>query len=316
MPLGLHGLAEEDEADDDERHGEVDDAQADLGFEMPLVRADVLIGVGVVQPVADDLAEDDGDDGGEVEEADLLGAEAVEGGHEDGEGGVDADGPGEGEGVEEARDEDGGLEDHRDGAPAGLGEGVAQVAGFELGGAEEAGGARAGRGLGGGGDGAVVVGFLEEEGDEEQREDVHGEVHPEGDGPGLGGEHERGEEGPGVGRDDDEGGPDVDLARALVEEEDVLDEHEAAGLRDGRGEAVEDARGREGVEAGGAGAPGGRGGRAEEEPEHDGQPAKVRTEEDHHDTAGAEHEDVAGLGVVDVIGGGVPLAGVVSCKLE
>ncbi len=77
------------------------------------------------------------------------------------------------------------------------------------------------------------------------------------------------------GTNHEEGRPDVDLAGALVEEEHVLDEHEAGDLGHGAEEAVQDARRHERVEGRGAGTPGGCGRGHDEEPEHDGQTADV-----------------------------------------
>ena len=99
VPAALEALADEHEADDHERQREEDGAQAHLGLEVAAVRADVLPRDGVVEPVARQLGQDDSDDGREVEEADLLGAEAVEGRDEDGERRVDADDPGKGLGT-------------------------------------------------------------------------------------------------------------------------------------------------------------------------------------------------------------------------
>lgn len=62
----------------------------------------------------------------------MFGTEIVEGSDDDGEGGVDADGPGEGEEKVGARDEDGGLDDCFGRTDHGLPEGIAQMAGPEL----------------------------------------------------------------------------------------------------------------------------------------------------------------------------------------
>lgn len=74
----FEGEAQADQAGEHERGREPDGAQAGLGLEVAGVRADVLVGDHVVDPVARDLAQQGGDDGREVEEADLLGAEVVE----------------------------------------------------------------------------------------------------------------------------------------------------------------------------------------------------------------------------------------------
>ena len=95
-PGSRQALADEHKADNHEGHGEGDGAQAHLGLKVAPVGADVLLGKVVVQPVADDLTEQNGDDGGEVKVADLQDPEAVEGPDKDGEGRVYADYPGEG----------------------------------------------------------------------------------------------------------------------------------------------------------------------------------------------------------------------------
>jgi hypothetical protein len=107
----LEAEAEEHEPGQHERGGEVDSGEADLGLEVPGVAADVACCDEVVEPVAGELAQQCGDDGREVEEADLLRAEVVERGEEDGKRGVDADDPGEGEKVVDGGDEDGGAGD-------------------------------------------------------------------------------------------------------------------------------------------------------------------------------------------------------------
>jgi hypothetical protein len=96
MPSIFHALAKDDETNNDQRHGEVDDAEADLGFEAPFVGADVLLGVGIVQPVADNLSEKNGDKGCKIEEASLSRSETIEVGHKDGKGCVNADSPSKG----------------------------------------------------------------------------------------------------------------------------------------------------------------------------------------------------------------------------
>lgn len=63
--------------------------------------------------------------------------------------------------------------------------------------------------------------------------------------------------------------PDVDLSSTLVEKEHVLYEDQAVDLRHGRKEAVEDARGLEGLEVTGPGAPSCGGECDDEKVEHD-----------------------------------------------
>ena len=94
----LQGLPDDDEARNHEEGGDVVCGQAGFGAEDAGVGADVAVGHEVVEEVAEDLAERDGDDGGQVDEADGFGAEAVAAGHlrrfeQDGRGDVDAHGP-------------------------------------------------------------------------------------------------------------------------------------------------------------------------------------------------------------------------------
>ena len=85
--------AKRDETGDHEWGADECGAEADFGFEMAMMGVDVASSDEVVEPVASDLTQDGGDDGCDVEEADLFGAEVVEWGEEDGERGVDHDGP-------------------------------------------------------------------------------------------------------------------------------------------------------------------------------------------------------------------------------
>jgi hypothetical protein len=65
----LEREAEQDQSCDHERRAEPDDSEARFGLEPARVPAHVPARKEVVQPVADGLAEDGSDDGGEVEEA-------------------------------------------------------------------------------------------------------------------------------------------------------------------------------------------------------------------------------------------------------
>ena len=96
------------------------------------VAGDIAFRNEIVEPVADELAEQGSDNRREVEEADGFRPKAVEGGEEDGEGGVDAYYPGEGQEVIEGGDEDRRTGDNFYGAHHSLEESVAEVTGLPL----------------------------------------------------------------------------------------------------------------------------------------------------------------------------------------
>lgn len=223
------------------------------------------------------------DDGREVEVADLQGPEVVERREEDGQRGVDPDDPREREHVVRRRQQDRGLHNDLDYPHASLWEGVAHMAGAELRDTEHAGDSTAQGWLFCGRDASVVVRLVDKEHGEEQDGARLSRVHPEGGRPRLEGRHEGREERAHVGAHDEEGRPDVDLARALVEEEHVLDKHHPAALGDGREEAIEDACAHEGLEGIGTCAPcsGSKG--HDEEVESHWETSKVRRE---HDSCG------------------------------
>jgi len=120
----LEGEAEEDEAGDEEGGGDPEGPEARFGLETGAVAALVEGANCVVEIVAGGFAEDGGDDGGEVEVAwrmelmmrmidwgkrgekerkrgitYLFRTEVIERSEEDGQGGVDADDPGEGKDI-------------------------------------------------------------------------------------------------------------------------------------------------------------------------------------------------------------------------
>lgn len=101
--------------------------------------------------------------------------------------------------VKETDQEDSGLKQDADDAPARLTRRVPEVARLPLRQTRDAGDAVAEGGLLGGGDGAVVVGLPDDGDDQDESQGGHGEVYPEGRRPRLGGRLECGEEGPHVG---------------------------------------------------------------------------------------------------------------------
>lgn len=168
MPHLLQANARQHDAEDHERCGEVDGDQAGLGFEtagafrIPRPRR-------VVDPMTSNLAEDGGHERREIEEAQIPWGEVVElgVGEEDRDLSVEADDPGEGEDVIAEAEEDGELDDGKEGAHECSGEGDALLAGLPLLDTDNSHEARFAGGLVHGGDGAVVVGFVHEAEDEE-----------------------------------------------------------------------------------------------------------------------------------------------------
>lgn len=69
MVAVLEGKSDEDEACQHKWRGEGNDQEAGFGLEAPAVPGAVETSDGIVEVVADNFAEDGGDDGGEVEEA-------------------------------------------------------------------------------------------------------------------------------------------------------------------------------------------------------------------------------------------------------
>lgn len=126
---------------------------------------------------------------------DLLGTEVVERGEEDGEGGVDADDPGEGEEVVKDGEEHWQTDDHLKGAFHGSEEGAALASTsplFDAYHAQEAG--PAGRLLAYG-DAPVIEGLVEKEDDGDEAQTRLDAVQPERPLPFLRGDDESGEEG-------------------------------------------------------------------------------------------------------------------------
>lgn len=79
----LEGETQADETGDHERGRDPNGLQPDLGLEVTFMFVDVTRGDEVVEPVAADLAQQGGHDGGEVKVADLEGTKVVKGREED-----------------------------------------------------------------------------------------------------------------------------------------------------------------------------------------------------------------------------------------
>ena len=148
---------------------------------------------------------------------------------------------------------------------------------------------------------------------------VHGKDQEEADagqdgadakGPAPGGarDDKGGDEGAKIGAEDDGELDNVDGARMLVEEEQVLDPHERAALAHAAEEAVEHARGQVRVEVRRRRRPRARTHHHGLEDQGDRQPAEVRGQRHHHQPAGADHEDVAHDGLLHGVLVHVPFA--------
>ena len=94
----------------------------------------------------------------------------------------------------------------------------------------------------------------------------------------------------------------------LVEEENVLDEHEATAGGNNGEEAVEDASGHVRCEGGGASTPNQSPNTDALEEKENGQAAEVSAEPDDKETSCAEHKDITIGGVVDGVGIKMPFS--------
>lgn len=94
--------AQPDQSRQHKRGREPHGPQANLGLEMPPVAFDVSRRDEVMEPVTDDLAQERADNGGEVEEPDLLGAKVVQRRQKDGQRRVDAHDPCKGQEIVDA----------------------------------------------------------------------------------------------------------------------------------------------------------------------------------------------------------------------
>lgn len=108
MQAAVERLACQHQARDKEDTRYIDDRQTSLRLKNAFVPACIAAGEEVVEEVPEDLTQESGDDGGEVQVPQAEGGVAVAaelggGGEEDGGGDVDADGPHE---DEEVGDED------------------------------------------------------------------------------------------------------------------------------------------------------------------------------------------------------------------
>ena len=108
-------------------------------------------------------------------------------------------------------------------------------------------------------------------------------------------------------------GPEND-SHSFVEEEEVVDEHEATSLCNSGEEAAQDPGGHEGLERLGRRTPD-RGSQSDgKEPEEDRQPTKERSDGNDDDTTSTEHEDIADCRVIDGIWSQAPHAIATSAK--
>ena len=99
------------------------------------------------------------------------------------------------------------------------------------------------------GDVAAVPGFIGEDDNEDEVEGTHPEDEPKDGTPGAGtGNDEVAEERAAVGGDEEQPGPEADLAGMFVKEEHVFDEAEANDLAGGQSETHHGAESIEGVE--------------------------------------------------------------------
>lgn len=107
--------------------------------------------------------------------------------------------------VKYAGNENDGLENHADSAPASLAQCVAQMPRLELRDTSEPGNAASASRLLVGGDATIIVGFLQKGNHETNGEHVHGKVDPKGNRPVLCHGDEGTQQRTHVGADDDEG---------------------------------------------------------------------------------------------------------------
>ena len=127
VPVVLERGADEVEAEDVERGHEPEDDEAGFGFDAAVVAFGVEGADEVVEPVAGDLAEGGAEHGRDVDGGQVAEGEVVFRDDEDGDRGVVADHPGEGEEVVNTREEDGEAGDGECGADGGAEECVAGV---------------------------------------------------------------------------------------------------------------------------------------------------------------------------------------------
>ena len=146
----LDGKAEDEDRDRHDGGREPDDDESGFGLDVARVSAQVVIADEVVQPVAEDGANEGADYGREVEEAwtylvwgnkgkvegyqhtEIVRGEFVDCGQPNGDGGVDADDPGEVEEVINSAQEYGELRNSNDGTHEGLKESLSEAARLPL----------------------------------------------------------------------------------------------------------------------------------------------------------------------------------------
>ena len=103
MPRALQRKAQDHHSRHHERRAEPEDHEPKLGLESAFIATGEEFGSLVMEPVANDLADESGNDWREIIVTNLLGSEAIKGCDEDGKRGVDADDPGESEKIVDDR---------------------------------------------------------------------------------------------------------------------------------------------------------------------------------------------------------------------
>jgi hypothetical protein len=235
----LEAEAEEDEPGDHEGGGEPDDGEAGFGFEDAVVAAHGDAGCEVVEPVSGELAEESGDDGGEVEEAfdinsqnmiwlswmgregkkgartNLLKSEVIKWGQKNRECRVNSHHPGKRKAIIDTTQQHSRLRNHLPWSDECFPERASLLPALPLLDAYQSQPARFGHRLLGGWDVSVVEGFIDEKGYTDEADGCHDGEEPETPVPLRGVEDEGCEEGPEVGREDDKPGPDIDFAAGI-----------------------------------------------------------------------------------------------------
>jgi len=139
--------------------------------------------------------------------------------------------------------------------------------------------------------GPVEERLVAKDDDHQQAEAVEAGEHAKVGTPAEPEEQEAGNEGPQVRPEQEGRGPYVDLARALVEEEHVVDDGHADDLRRRAEEALQRAHGREGGIVGREGGADGEGQREELRPEQHRKSAVALAQGHREQAAGTLHED-------------------------
>ena len=195
------------------------------------------------------LSQDSGNDGREVEVSNLQQAKVVQWRNEYGESRIDSNDPREGQEIVEGRYEDGGLKQNAYRPHNCLCERASLISGAPL--------LYSNQALHftletespdwtfGDWDLAIEIGLLRPDHLRDPAEASHDCIHSKCPLPFLGRGYECSYEWTEVRTQNDEAGPDIQLSRSFVDEEEVLDEHGTAALGDGGEESVENTEGHE-----------------------------------------------------------------------